>query len=75
MTAVTMTRMPDEVLMEHMTWRQIEAAIAGGKTTALLNAGAIEQHGPHLPTATDTLIGQAVAERGLVSTPAMPRRR
>jgi creatinine amidohydrolase len=49
--------------MERMTWRQIESALASGKTTALLNAGAIEQHGPHLPTATDTLIGEAVAER------------
>ncbi len=25
--------------------------------TAVLNVGAIEQHGPHLPTATDTLMG------------------
>jgi len=60
---VTMVPVPDEVVMERMTWRQIEAAIASGKTTALLNAGAIEQHGPHLPTATDTLIGEAVTER------------
>jgi len=58
-----MIPMPDEVVMERMTWRQIGAAIASGKTTALLNAGAIEQHGPHLPTATDTLIGEAVTER------------
>jgi creatinine amidohydrolase len=58
-----MAHVPDEVLMERMTWRQIETAITNGKTTVLLNAGAIEQHGPHLPTATDTLVGHAVAER------------
>jgi len=28
--------------------------------TAVLNVGAIEQHGPHLPTATDTLFGMEV---------------
>jgi creatinine amidohydrolase len=55
--------MPDKVLMEHMSWQEIEEAIGAGKTTAILNAGAIEQHGPHLPIVTDTLIGQAVAER------------
>lgn len=28
--------------------------------TAVLNVGAVEQHGPHLPTATDTLMGMEV---------------
>jgi creatinine amidohydrolase len=55
--------MPDRVRMEHMSWTEIEGAIAAGKTTVILNTGAIEQHGPHLPTATDTLVGEAVAER------------
>jgi len=34
-----------------------------GKTTALLYAGAIEQHGPHLPTGTDTILGYALGQR------------
>src|SRR5919199_6108866 len=55
--------MADMVLMEHLSWKQIAEVVAAGKTTVILDAGAIEQHGPHLPTATDTLIGQAVAER------------
>ena len=42
---VTMARVSDEVMMERMTWRPIETALANGKTTALLNAGAIEQQG------------------------------
>jgi creatinine amidohydrolase len=53
----------DTVLMEEMSWEEIEESIAEGKTTALLYAGAVEQHGPHLPTVTDTLLGYAVGER------------
>ncbi|HEY65704.1 MAG TPA: creatininase family protein [Caldilineae bacterium] len=52
----------DEVLMERMSWREIEEAIAGGKTTVILAVASIEQHGPHLPTGTDTYLGYALAE-------------
>lgn len=54
--------MINTVLMEEMTWKEIEAAVKGGKDTALVVAASVEQHGPHLPTATDTLIGQALAQ-------------
>ena len=50
------------VLMEEMTWREIEQALHDGKDTAILVAASTEQHGPHLPTATDTIIGYALAE-------------
>ena len=50
------------VLMEEMTWKEIREAIAGGKDTVILVAASVEQHGPHLPTATDTIIGYALAE-------------
>lgn len=50
------------VLMEQMSWTEIEEAIAGGMTTVLLGVGAIEQHGPHLPTGTDTYLGYALTE-------------
>ncbi|MCL5069172.1 MAG: creatininase family protein [Thaumarchaeota archaeon] len=46
-----------------MSWRQIGESIKGGKTTALLYAGSVEQHGPHLPILTDTLLGYALGER------------
>jgi creatinine amidohydrolase len=46
-----------------MTWPEVTRAIAGGKTTALLACGAVEQHGPHLPTGTDDYLGTAIAER------------
>lgn len=50
-------------------WRQ--------KPWAILPLGATEQHGPHLPQNTDTLLAQAVAagvaqRRGGVVLPAMP---
>jgi creatinine amidohydrolase len=51
------------VLIEEMTWPAVEQALAEGKTTVLLACGAVEQHGPHLPTGTDTYLGTAIAER------------
>ncbi len=54
--------MEKTVLMEEMTWREIKQAVQDGRDTAILVAASVEQHGPHLPTATDTLIGYALAE-------------
>jgi len=51
------------VLIEEMAWPQVERAIAEGKTTVILACGAVEQHGPHLPTGTDAYLGTAIAER------------
>jgi creatinine amidohydrolase len=51
------------VLIEEMTWPEVDRAIANGKTTAILACGASEQHGPHLPIGTDTYLGTAIAER------------
>jgi creatinine amidohydrolase len=53
----------DTVLMEEMSWEEIKESIDDGKTTVLVYAGAIEQHGPHLPTLTDTLLGYEVGQR------------
>lgn len=55
--------MSDKVLMKEMTWQEIEEAHARGQTTAILACGAVEQHGPHLPTGTDDYLGTAMAER------------
>lgn len=49
--------------MHEMSWPDIAQAIADGKTTAILACGAVEQHGPHLPTGTDDYLGTAIAER------------
>jgi creatinine amidohydrolase len=53
----------DTVLMQELTWPEIKQAIADGKTTAVFACGAVEQHGPHLPTGTDDYLGTAIAER------------
>ena len=46
--------------MADLSWQQYEQALKGGSTPILVPVGAIEQHGPHLPLATDTLIPSAV---------------
>jgi creatinine amidohydrolase len=53
----------DEVLLERMTWPEVRRAMSEGKRTVILACGAVEQHGPHLPTGTDTYLGTALAER------------
>lgn len=55
--------MDGEILMERMSWTEIAAAMNDGYDTAVLFTGSIEQHGPHLPLATDTLCAYALAER------------
>jgi creatinine amidohydrolase len=51
----------DEVFIERMTWPEVEDAIRRGKRTAVVVAASSEQHGPHLPEATDALLGEALA--------------
>lgn len=49
--------------MEEMTAPAVNDAIARGFTTAVVGVGSTEQHGPHLPTMTDTRIAEDVANR------------
>jgi creatinine amidohydrolase len=51
------------IRMEEMSWPQVREALAAGYTTAVVAVGSTEQHGPHLPTMTDTRIGDATAHR------------
>jgi len=53
----------DRIVMQDMTWREIGSALERGFDTAVVVAGSIEQHGPHLPIRTDTLIGEDLAVR------------
>ncbi len=54
-------------VLEHMTWPEVEQALAQGCTTVVVPCGAVEQHGPHLPLFMDaehgTWLGAAVARR------------
>jgi creatinine amidohydrolase len=44
-----------------MTSPEVRAAIDGGRTTAVLACGAVEQHGPHLPLFMDAEHGERLA--------------
>jgi creatinine amidohydrolase len=51
-----------DVFIERMSWPEVEAALAAGRRRAIVCAASTEQHGPHLPEATDALLGAAYAE-------------
>ncbi len=46
-----------------MTWPEIESAVAAGTRRVIVCAASSEQHGPHLPEATDALLGAEYAVR------------
>jgi len=49
------------MLLEEMTWKEIESGL-GTTRTVILPVGATEEHGPHLPVFTDTLQAMEVAK-------------
>src|SRR3990170_1822937 len=51
------------VLLEELSWPEVQEALDRGVRTIVIVAASIEQHGPHLPAVTDTAIGHAVGER------------
>lgn len=53
----------DSLLIEDLSWPEVEAHLAAGRRRAVICAASSEQHGPHLPEATDYLLGRATAER------------
>lgn len=61
-----------------MSWPQVKAAIDAGQRTIVAAAGSMEQHGPHMPMQTDTLLGtflaDAIVERlpGVLRGPTIP---
>jgi creatinine amidohydrolase len=54
--------MRSELLLERMTSPEVQAAIDGGHTVAIVACGAVEQHGPHLPLFMDAEHGSRLAE-------------
>lgn len=50
--------------LDTLTWPEVHAEQERGRRTVVMAFGATEQHGPHLPLATDALIGDHLA--GLV---------
>jgi creatinine amidohydrolase len=47
--------------LDQMAWPEVQAEIERGRNTVVIAFGATEQHGPHLPLATDALLGDHLA--------------
>ena len=54
---------PETVWLDRMTSPQVKQALEDGYRTVLLAVGSTDQHGPHLPLGTDSLIGDKLVER------------
>jgi len=52
-----------KVRMSEMSWVDIQDALEKGCSTVVFGVGSNEQHGPHLPTCTDSLIADELAYR------------
>ncbi len=52
----------NKYLMAEMTWPELKQAVGEGRI-AILPAGIIEQHGPHLPLDTDILLADTFCRR------------
>jgi creatinine amidohydrolase len=61
---------PPERFLPYRTWTEIAALPDKANTVIVLPAGSIEQHGPHLPCAVDTIIAAGVVGHALARLPA-----
>jgi creatinine amidohydrolase len=55
--------MPRTVFMSEMSWMEYRERVARDGAVVLLPAGALEQHGPHLPLGTDAILATEMARR------------
>jgi creatinine amidohydrolase len=49
------------IAMEELTWPEADALRGQADTVGLIPTGALEQHGPHLPLGTDSMVAEALA--------------
>ena len=62
------TWIPDSRNFAYLTWKQVDA-LPRESTLLVLPTAAIEQHGHHLPLATDTLINNLLLGKALATIP------
>ena len=62
------TWIPDDRNFAYLNWKQVEA-LPKDKTLLVLPTAAIEQHGHHLPLATDTLINNLLLGKAFARLP------
>jgi creatinine amidohydrolase len=48
--------------LQNLTWEEIEKQIEVAKGTIIIPVGSTEQHGPHLPVGTDTMVANTLAD-------------
>lgn len=53
----------ESLILEHLTWPEVELALTRGMTSVVIPVGAVEQHGPHLPLFVDAERGTALGLR------------
>ncbi len=63
------TWIPDDRNFAYLNWKQVDA-LPRDKTLLVLPTAAIEQHGRHLPLATDTLINNLLLGHAIKKLPA-----
>ena len=63
------TWVPESRIFAYLTWKQVDA-LPRESTLLVLPTAAIEQHGRHLPLATDTLINNLLLGKALALVPA-----
>ena len=54
--------MENQVWLQNLTWEEVKQKTRECKGTIILPVGSTEQHGPHLPVGTDTMVANSVAE-------------
>lgn len=63
--------------LDRLTWYELDEMIKAGPPILILPTGSLEQHGPHLPLNTDTILPLMVADRvaeqiGALVAPPLP---
>jgi creatinine amidohydrolase len=53
--------MPKKALIAEMTWTEYDRRVRETNPVVILPVGSLEQHGPHTPLATDTIIPAAIS--------------
>lgn len=51
------------LMLDELSWSEVRAELNAGRDTVVMALGATEQHGPHMPLATDALLGDHMARR------------
>ena len=60
--------MEKEVWLQNLTWEDVKLKTSESQGTIILPIGSTEQHGPHLPVGTDTMVANSIAEAAALKT-------